>query len=72
MKRTPEQERIENAMIAGMKLGTDTAIDFMRAGNLRLAPLDFEKGQRPYENKFHPVRATILIWKSWLREKRLK
>ena len=66
-----EQSEIDSA-VKGMKLGMDTAIDFMRAGNLRLAPLPFEKGQRPYENKFKPVKATILIWKSWLREKRLK
>lgn len=54
----------------GIEMGMDWAISMMRDGNLRLYALPFEMGKRPRHNLIRPVKATMLVWKSWWREKR--
>lgn len=51
------------------ELGMDTAIAMMREGNLRLAALPFERNKYPRQRSIRPIKATILVWKAWLRER---
>jgi hypothetical protein len=51
-----------------MRHGMDVAINMMRAGNLRLAALPYEKDVYPRDNKIRPIKATKLVWRAWWRE----
>jgi len=52
------------------KLGMEWAVQMARDGNLRLAALPFEKGERPYDKPIRPWKITRLAWSSWWRERR--
>lgn len=59
----------QEALVAGTKLGMDTAVDMARYGNLRLYALPFEVGERPYEGKLRPWAITVSAWRAWYRER---
>jgi hypothetical protein len=45
------------------------AVAMARDGNLRVAALPFERGQYPYNRPLRPFKATVLVWRSWWRER---